>query len=513
MSENTKIAKNSLFLYIKLILTTVIGLYTTRLVLKELGADDYGLYAVVGGVVSMMGFLSTTLSTTTYRFVAVELGKGNRDKVNKIFNSSLTIFILIGFIMIIIGETVGVWYVKNHLNIEAEKVGDALFVLHFVIAATFLSIFAIPYQGLVTAHENFLARVSIEIIKSVLKLGFVLLLIYFVGNKLRAYAIIMTIVMFLPTLLYVVYCRRKYFEDVRWRINRDIKLYKEMLSFSGWMIFGAFARMAEKQGGAIIINLFFGTLLNAAFGIASQIYNYMMIFVRNISQAAVPQIMKNQSAGNNIRTVSLVYSINKYSYFILICISAPLILSIDPILRIWLTDVPQYTKQFAILMLANGLISVTGTGFGGAIQATGNIRLNQILSSFFILLTLPAAYLFFYLGYPPYSITVIIIFISFIIRMLRAWILSTLIKEFVLKDDFKKVLVPVMIISITVLPQYYLRQYFDNTPYNIILFSGISIILTSLSIYLLGLNGRERKTINRFTARTVENIIVKLKNR
>lgn len=511
MSENTKIAKNSLFLYIKLIVTTFVGLYTSRLVLDQLGADDFGLYAVVGGIVSMMGFLSSTLNSTTYRFVAVELGKGNRDKVNKVFNSSLTIFLLMGLLMVAIGETVGVWYVKTHLNIEADKVGDALFVLHFVIASTFFSILAIPYQGLVTAHENFLVRVSIEIIKSLLKLGFVLLLIYYLGNKLRAYAIIMMIVMLLPTLFYVVYCRRKYFEDVRWRINRDIKLYKEMLSFSGWMIFGAFARMAERQGGVIILNLFFGTVVNAAFGMASQIYNYMMTFVRNISQAAVPQIMKSQSSGNLDRTVSLVYSVNKYSFFILLCVSTPIIFSIDPILEFWLTDVPKYTKQFAILMLVNGLISVTGTTFGGAIQATGKIRVNQILSSILRLLTLPAAYLFFHLGYPPYFITVVIVSISLIVRTLRAWILSSLIKEFVIKDDFKKVLLPLTIVTITVFPQYYLRQNFGTTLYSIIIFSGISIIWTLLSIYFLGLNGNERKITKKFTLKILENVIVKLK--
>lgn len=504
MSENTKIAKNSLILYIKLIITTFVGLYTSRVVLLQLGADDFGVYAVVGGVVSMMGFLSSTLNATTYRFVAVELGKGNRDGVNNVFNSSLTIFLLLAFLMVAIGETVGVWYVKTHMNIEADKVGDALFVLHFVIATTFFSVLSIPYQGLVTAHENFLARVSIEIIKSILKLGFVLLLIYYVGNKLRAYAIIMMIVMFLSTLFYVVYCRRKYFEDVRWKTNRDKKLYKEMFSFSGWMLFGAFARMTEQQGGVIIINLFFGTVVNAAFGLASQVYNYMMLFVRNISQATIPQIMKSHSAGNSIRTVNLVYSINKYSYFILFCVSIPIILSIDPILETWLTDVPQYTKQFTVLMLINGLISVTGSGFGGAIQATGKIRINQILSSTVILLTLPAAYLFFNLGYPPYFITVSIIIISLFLRMLRAWILSSLIKEFVLKDDFKKVLLPVTIVTITVLPQYYVRQYFGNTLYSIITFTGISIIWTLLTIYLLGLNGNERKIIMRYTLKVVK---------
>ncbi|MFO8068225.1 MAG: MATE family efflux transporter [Bacteroidales bacterium] len=499
MSENTKIAKNSLILYIRLIITTFVGLYISRILLTELGDDNYGLYAVVGGVVSMMGFLRSTLNTTTYRFVAVELGKGNKDKVNKIFNSSLTIFLLLGFLLVIIGETVGAWYVKTHLNIEAEKVNDALFVLHFVIASTFFSILIIPFQGLITAQENFLARASIETTRSLIHLGFVFFLIYYSGSKLRAYAIIMMIVNFLALSFFVFYSKWKYKKIVNWKINKDIKLYKEMLSFSVWMILGSFARMAERQGGAIIINLFFGTVLNAAFGLASRIYNYMMTFVRNISQAAMPQIMKNHGAGNNRRSVNLVHAISKYSYFILFLVATPVALLIDPILELWLDDVPQYTKAFAILMLVNGLVSVTGNGFGGAIQATGKIRLNQILSSIIILLTLPLTYMFFSMGYPPYFITVVIIGISFVIRMIRAWLLSTLIKEFNLKDDFKKVLLPVMIVTTTVFPLYYLRQYFGDALQSIIIFTCISLIWTLITIYFLGFNGNERKTIKRFT--------------
>lgn len=512
MSDNKRIAKNSLMLYVKLLVSTFVGLFTTRLVLKELGADDYGLYSVVGGVISMMGFLTSTLAATTYRFVAVEMGKGSTDKINKIFNSSFIIFILIGFLLVAIGETIGVWYVKNHLNIEADRVEDALFVLHFVIASTFLSVVSISYQGLITAHENFLVRVSIEIITSLLRLGFLILLIYYVGNKLRAYAVIMMIVMLVPSLLYFIYCRFYYFEEVRWKINRDIEVYREMLGFSSWMVFGSFARMTENQGGKIIINLFFGTIVNAALGVASQIYSYLTIFVQNVSQAAVPQIMKSQGAGDNVRTVNLVYSVNKYSYFILLCISTPIILSIDPILEFWLTDVPQYTRQFAILMLINGLISVSGTSLGGAIQATGKIRVNQIFSSAFILLTLPLTYLLFKLGYPPYFLTVAIIIISIFIRMLRAWVLSNLINEFVLKDDFKKVILPAIIVTIAILPLYYLRPYYGNSLYSIILFSIFSIIYTSLFIYFIGLNVNERKVVKKNIIKYSEGIISKIKN-
>mgnify|MGYP006284193079 CR=1 FL=1 len=511
MSENTKIAKNSLILYIRLIITTFVGLYVSRIVLTELGADNYGLYAVIGGVVSMMGFLGSTLSSTTYRFVAIELGKGNKDKVNKVFNSSLTIFLFLGLLLVILGESVGVWYVKTHLNIEAEKVNDALFVLHFVIASTFFSLLTIPFQGLITAQENFLARASIETTKSLIQLGFVFILIYYSGSKLRAYAIMIMIVNFLALSFFIFYSKWKYYEIVNWTINKDLILYKEMLSFSGWMILGAFARMTERQGGAIIINLFFGTVLNAALGLASRIYNYMMIFVKNISQASIPQIMKNHGAGNNKRTVNIVHGVNKYSYFILFLVATPVLLSIDPILEFWLDEVPQYTKPFAILMIINGLVSVTGNGFGGAIQATGRIRLNQIFSSIIILLTLPLSYLFFTIGYPPYFITVVIIGISFILRMIRAWILSMLIKEFKLEYDLKKVLLPVMIVTISVFPQYYIRQYFGNTLYNIIIFTFISLIWTSITIYFLGFNGNERKTIKRFLQKKVDDSIIKMK--
>ncbi len=209
MGENKKIAINSGILYLRLIITTVIGLYTSRIILLQLGAKDYGLYAVVGGVISMMNFLNTTMLATTYRYLAVEIGKGEKGNPNRIFNTSLVIHLSLTVVLVIIAETLGVWYIHNYLNVAPEKIPDALFVLHATVIATIFTIVSIPFQGLITAQEKFIVRAGIETIRAILKLGLIFLLIYYTGNKLRAYSIIMIFVMAVPPVLYWLYSQAK----------------------------------------------------------------------------------------------------------------------------------------------------------------------------------------------------------------------------------------------------------------------------------------------------------------
>ena len=495
MNENKKIAKNSLILYIRLIITTVIGLYTSRVVLLQLGADDYGLYAVVGGIVLMMNFLGPTMLATSYRYIAIEIGKGENGDTNKVFNTSLVIHLFLALVFILIAETIGVWYIHNYFNVAAEKIPDAIFVLHFSVLATVFSITSTPFQGLITANEKFLARVTIEIIRAVLKLGFVLLLVLYIGNKLQAYAIIMTIIMVIPAILFVIYCKVNNKDVGKWKLIRVKSDYWDMFKFSGWIMIGAIAHMGVRQGAAVIINLFFGTILNAAFGIATQVNNYIMMFVKNLNQAAVPQIMKSHSSGDSERSLNLVYYISKYAFFVMLLPAIPIMLSIDSILVLWLKEVPEYTKQFAILMIINGLIGCTASGFDAAIQSTGKIRKPQIWYSTIMLLTLPIAYLLFKLNYPPYIITVITIGATITNLIVQMKIL-TKITKFKIIHYLSHTIYPVFIVSIVTLPQIFLRSLFGQNITGVLIFSIISVSLILLTIYIVGLNRNERNTIN-----------------
>ena len=494
MNDNKKIVKNTIILNIRMIITIIIGLYTSRVVLLQLGADDFGLYSVVGGIVLLMGFLSTTMLTTTYRFIAIEIGKGEYGDTNKIFNTSLVIHLSLALVLLIIGKTIGVWYINNYLNVAAEKIPDALFVLHFSILAASFSIVSTPFQGLITANEKFSVRAGIEIIRAVLTLVLVLLLVMYIGNKLRAYAILMTIVMTIPPILFIIYCRIKNKEVVKWKLNKVKADYVDMFKFSGWIMIGAVAFIGVRQGAALVLNVFFGTAINAAFGISYRIFNYITMFVMNLNQAVVPQIMKSHSSGNSERSLSLVYKISKYAFFIMLLPAVPILLSINSILILWLKEVPLYTRQFAILMIVNGLISSTASGFDAAIQATGKIRKTQICYSTIMLLTLPISYIMFKMNYPPYTISAITIGSNLIYRVIHMKILSEITK-FRIFTYLSNTILPVFIVSLVIIPQIYLRSFFGQDLVSVLLFSIISVLMVLVAIYYGGLSKIERNTI------------------
>ena len=496
--ENYKrIAKNSIYLYVKLIVTTIVGLYVSRIVLLELGADNFGLYVVVGGIVSMLNFLNDTLLATTNRFFSVELGRGKEGEINKIFNTAFTIHLLLAVFLIICAESIGVWYIYNHLNVSAEKISDAIFILHFSVLATVFSIISLPFQGLIISREKFFAKSLIEIISIIIKFILVVLLIFYVGNKLRLYAIIMSIVILIPTLSYIVYCFVKYKDDVHFKFVKNIDSYKKMINFSVWILLGTFAQVGRSQGSTLIINLFFGTIINAAFGIASQVYSYVMMLVHNLNQAAVPHVIKLHSAGEKEKSVNIVYSFSKYVFFILLLFSFPILMSIDTILLLWLKEVPELTEEFTILLIINGLVASVGSSLGVPVNATGDIRKSQVWYSIILILIIPFSYILFKQGYSAYYISVVTIISTFINIIAQALITAEK-TVFRIKDYLTKSILPVIIVSFSVSPQIILRQYFGDKIIDVISFSIISLVLTSLAIYKLGLNKKERKKLNNF---------------
>jgi O-antigen/teichoic acid export membrane protein len=494
MGENRRIAKNSFILYTSLAIKTLVGLYVARIVLLELGAADYGLYAVVAGIVTMLGFISTAMLATSYRFIAVEIGKGDRGDINKVFNASLVIHLILALFILIIGETIGIYYINNYLNAAPSKIPDAIFVLHFALLASMFSIVCVPLNGLISAKENFLIRASVDIIGMILNLVLVLLLILYIGNKLRAYSIIMAIVMSIPLVLLITYCRIKYRDIVIWKFNRKISDYFEMISFTGWALISVIAYMGVRQGAAILINLFFGTVVNAAFGISSQVNNYVMLFVKNLNQAAIPQIMKSHSGGDSERSLNLVYYISKYAFLIILIPVVPLFLSIDNILLFWLKEVPEFTSQFTIFLIINGLIGVTSAGFEAAIQATGNIRKATIWYSTLMFLNLPIAYILFKFNYPPYIITVIQIIATVAYRFVQINILKRITK-FKTSDYFYRTVLPTFLVCLLTVPQIWLRKFFGQDLIGVMIFSIISVFLTLITIYFVGLSNHERYAI------------------
>ena len=504
-NDNTLIIKNSGILFLRLIITSGIGLFTSRFVIRSLGASDYGLYSVVGGVVIMMAFLNTTMISTTYRFISFEMGKGNINGVNKVFNISMVIHLCLAFLMLLLTETIGVFYVRHYLVVKPDKIPDAVFVLRFSTYATIFSIISVPFQGLIAAKENFKIKASIEVLRSFFALGVAISLIYYFGNRIRYYSLLTTLISIVPAFLFFEYCRRKYSDIVKWKFQLDKSKYKEMIGFSGWIMFGAAASMGQTSGSALIINSFFGTLLNAAFGIANQINNIVSTFARSIGQAAIPQITKSFSSGNIGRTTSLAAYISKYTTFLMLLPALPILLETQYLLTLWLGYVPSYTVQFTQLIIINSLIMALGGGLSAVVQATGKIKYFQIVLSTTSLLSLPIAYVLFKFGYAPSAI--LIAFISTAVINLIVWqiLLKTVIDFdviFFLKTSYLRV----VYVAVLIAPIFLVRGLLHEGLMRFLFISAAAIIGLVLSIYFVGLDKREKTFMGAIFIRFVKKI-------
>lgn len=496
-SENKRLALNTGILYIKLVLSILIGLYTSRVILQVLGASDFGLYTLIGGIVSMMNFFGTTMVSVTYRHIVVEFGKGENGDPNKVFNTVMVIHIILVFFLVILGETFGSYYIKNIANIDSYKIDDAIFVLHMSMLATSLNILSIPYNGLIIAREKFIFTAIVEIGRSLLQLILITILTFYLGNRLRAFSSIVTLYSALLPICLFIYCRIKDKNVIRWNFNKDLSYYKQILQYAFWIMLGAIASIGQNQGSNAIINLFFNTIINAAFGIGFQINNYVMMFVQSLNQAAVPQIMKNQGGNNNSRSLTIVYNISKYAFFIMLIPTIPLILNMDFILKLWLGQAPDYTNIFATLLLVGGLIKCMGVGFDSYIQATGKIRAYQIFYSCSYLLVLPVAYLFYSIGAPPYTIIICTITASILILVYQLIHLSK-ITDFKIIEYIKHTTIPCLLVTIFSSPLIVLKIL---SPNNVSIFLGSSIIAViwiMVMIGIWGLNKEEKSKIYSF---------------
>jgi O-antigen/teichoic acid export membrane protein len=497
MNDNSKIVKNSLILYIRLIITSVFGLLSSRFILQALGASDFGLYNVVGGIVLMIAFLNNVMVSTTYRYISFEIGREESNNVNKVFNICLVIHIFLAIFILLFAESVGVYYIRNFLNIEAVKIGDALFVFHLSILITFFSILSAPFQGLITAKEKFSVIATIEVFRSFFVLGVVLLVMGYSGNRLRLYSILIAILFILFSFPYFLYSLHRYSTIIKWNFQKEKRKYKEMIGFSSWMMFGAAASAGEAQGSALIINLFFGTILNASFGIANQVNNVVKMFSQSLNQAVIPQITKTYSSGNTDRTMLLVIFSSKYSFLLMLLPSLPILLETDYILKIWLTTVPEYTSTFIKIMIINALISTMNAGIPAAVQATGKIKYFQIFISSMILIGLPISYISFKNGLPPY----VLLLIYTIITLINLFIMQVLLKHlmhFNIKEFLKKGYLRMMMVSVGISPLFLLRYLFES---NIFRFIGITLFSVSWllsAIYILGLEKKEKEIIGNY---------------
>lgn len=392
--ENTKrIAKNTMFLYIRMIFLMFISFFTTRVVLQTLGVNDYGIYNVVGGVVSLFSILSKTLSTASSRFLNFEMGRGDDEKLKQVFSTTLTIQIVIAVVVALLVELLGLWFIDNKLNIPSDRLWAANWVMHFSALTFCFELISVPYNAAIIAHERMKAFSYISIYEGLAKLGICYLLIISPIDKLFFYAGLLCFVQVSLRFIYSSYCLR-HFEECKYRFVYNKELIQELFTFAGWNFIGGTASILRVQGGNMLVNIFAGPSVNAAMGVANQVNSAVLNFSNNFMMAVNPQITKSYAAGEQTYVEKLVTKSARFSFFLLFLISFPILLNIDYILGMWLSVVPEKTSIFIILIISFTLLSAFSSPLITTQLACGKTKDFQLVVGGLTFLNIPISYLF-----------------------------------------------------------------------------------------------------------------------
>lgn len=494
MGNNKKIAVNSIVILIRLIVTTIVGLITARFVIQALGASDYGLYSVVGGVVALLNVLNTSMTTSTYRFIAFELGKGESGNPCRVFNTSLVIHIFLSLFIIIVGGLLGLWYINNYLNISNGNIEGAIFVFWVSIITTAFSTLTVPFQGLLVAFENFIYIAIADIITKVVLLGAIVLLSSKQLLHIETYSLVMLTITLIYGFSYIVYSYRHYLSIVRLKFVKEWSSYKEMLSFTVWILFGGIGNIGQVQGSVMLVNYFFGTIVNAPFALANQIKSFINSFSTTLCQAAVPQITKEYSVGNIQQSVNLTCSMSKYTFLLMLLPVFPLFLEMDFVLELWLKEVPEGTDVFTKLTLLEGLIWCLGAGIPTLINANGNIKNYQIVAYTLLILGLPISFIFYRMGYSAYVLCVVYCILTFIISFVKLYYVKKLLNVDI-RIFFKKSYTRIAYVSLPLILAYFLYSPINDTIIGHISGLVLSELFLLVIVYFVGLERKERELV------------------
>lgn len=492
--NNKRIAKNTIMLYIRMLLIMVITLYTSRIVLQVLGVTDFGIYNVVGGVVAMFSVLSGSLSAAISRFITFELGRGDKEKLKKVFSTAVNIQLGLSIAIFILAEIGGVWFLNEKMNIPQDRIMAAHCVLQFSIFTFMINLISVPYYAAIIAHERMSAFAYISIIEATLKLGVVYLLVYSAFDKLMSYAVLLFITALIVRFVYGFYCKR-HFEECTYHFVVDRPLVKEMTGFAGWNFIGVSSSVLRDQGVNIVINLFCGPTVNSARGIAFQINSAICSFIYNFTTAINPQITKSYATGNYKYMMSLVQQGSRFSFYLLLLLSLPVLFETKIILSLWLNIVPEYTVAFTRLVLVFALIESFSATLITAMLATGNIKNYQLVVGGIQLLNLPLSYLALKLGFAPQSTLIIAIGLSLCCLFSRLYMLHGMIKLSVRKY-MKVVLLNAFVVSLLscFFPMIiYVR--FEESLSRFFLLTFICLCNTLLVEYFVGCTSSERAMI------------------
>lgn len=490
-----RIAKNTIMLYVRMFLVMSVSIFTSRLILDALGVDDFGVFNVIGGLVAMFCVFNSTMSNATVRFITFAIGEADAVKLKRTFNAALAIHIIIAIIVIVLTETVGVWFLYNEMNIDPEKMNDAFWILQFSILSTAISIVTLPVNSLIAAHEKMGVYAYMSIVDVCLKLGIVYILLSVEqDDRLILYGLLLLFSQVLYMVVNLVYCRVK-FRECRLSIsfNKDKLLFKDMLSFSGWSMFGCVAAMGYTQGLNMLLNVFGGVAVNAARAISVQVQSIVLNFSGNFQAAITPQIVKSYAQGNWAYMHRLVYVSSKYSFFLMYLISLPLMVMMPQVLGLWLKEVPDYSVVFVRLILLITLINVMSNPLMKSVDATGKIKRYHIVVGGFLILILPVSWVALRLDAPLETVFVIQLVFSVAALFLRLYVSRPLTK-LTITGFVVNVIKPSLL---AVIPSAlggicFAQVGIQNEFIKLLIVSVVCVILSAGSIWLLGMDNVER---------------------
>lgn len=492
ISSNKRIAKNTAFLYLRMIVVMGIGLFTSRITLSVLGVSDYGVYNVIGGTVSMLAVLTGAVSAATSRYLTYSLGIGDMEELKKTFSTALSIHIILAIIIGVIAEVVGIWFLNTQLNIPSDRMHAANWILHFSIFTFVIGIIAIPYTSSIISHEKMNIYAYLSLYDVFVKLGIVYLLYLTPIDKLVSYGLLLMLASLSTQIIYYIFCRKN-FEECRYHFMLDKKLIKEMTAFIGWAFFGNAAVIAKNQSLSILLNIFFGTVVNAAQGIAMQVNGAVTSFIRNFMTAVNPQITKSYAQKNFDYLYMLIIRSAKYSIYLAMLLIIPIIMHIDSILNVWLVEVPLHSNNFVNMVLLYTSVECFINPLLTALLSTGKIKHYEIGITIIYIVNILSVYLFFKLGSSPEMAFVLNIVFKIIVLLLLLFEGKSTFQLPIINFIKDAVLMPavISILGVTLI-LFYNRFVEQTTIVTFIVSILFSEIVLVVSIWSFGLSESER---------------------
>ena len=493
-------------LYIRALFVMVISLYTSRVVLQVLGVENYGVYQVVGGLVAMFSVISSSLSAAISRFITFEIGRGDMERLKRIFSTSIIIQLCISLIVVVAVEIIGLWFMHSKMQIPDGRMEAAEWVLHCSALTFCINLLSIPYNACIIAHEHMKAFAYVSVLDALLKLGILFLIAYSPIDSLVTYAILLTVVAALIRLAYTVYCHR-HFEETKTRLLFDKGIFKEMFGFSGWSFFNNTSFILNNQGVSMLMNVFFGVAVNAARGIAIQVESQVLQFVNNFTTALNPQITKSYANGDLDNMYKLVCRGAKFSFFSMLILSLPIILEAHQILSIWLTKVPEHTVIFVQLSMIMGMCDCIGTTGYTACMATGRLKRYSLTLTPLIVLEFPLSWLLFYYGASVESSYYLYIVIKLLVLFVRMYLMKRLIGlncfMYIKEVFFPIILTTLFAIIIPVLIVVFMEENISR----FMILLVVSTMSVMISVLYLGMTQTERNMILQKSSDVLSKII------